>query len=639
MMHLLSWMSVETVRDLGWTLIHFLWQGVFLATVLEILLSVVRGAKARHNLALFTLMIMALAPFLTFLLIHSQDGGDILRETSIALHTGGTDLTIAINGTHPQGGYVAIPLFAPSAMPTLWIGWLVAFWSAGVAVLSGRALGGWYLADTLRRRDAFALPADLLERCHIIRQRLAVRRTVQFLQSLYVRVPTVVGWLRPVVLIPVSAIAGLAPQQLDALIMHELAHIQRHDALINIFLLVVETILFYQPAVWWVNRRIRIERENCCDDLAVLRCGDALMYVEALASLESGRFPPRLALAANGGKLRNRVARLLGVPSDNPQRYSLPAIAGAAIVSLVVGTVAIARPGTMVTNAIVRAVPVLGTQIAALFPTPSPVTNAIPVLGSPVVPISTGHAPILAEPIPPSNNKLVAVVDDTPISELNLEQRVQLVVALSSNKATVADMKRIRSDSLQLLEEEAVEREAAAKAHVTVSPLEIDRQIDDLLTRSKITHDQLSKKLADAGSSESSLRDQYVAALGWQKAAMLERVKDASDNNVPAQIAEVSPSMPSHSPILSLSSLAIPPYPPISRRLGEQGTTVLTLSVNKMGDVTEAVVANSSGKPRLDRAAVQWARANWRFVPATNAGTPVEGVATERVHWHLTDAF
>jgi TonB family protein len=152
----------------------------------------------------------------------------------------------------------------------------------------------------------------------------------------------VIGWLRPVILIPISAIAGLTPQQLDALILHELAHIRRLDTVTNLLLVAVETILFYHPAVWWVSRHVRIEREHCCDDFAVAACGDAVMYVEALTSLETWKATGRMALAANGGKLKDRVARLLNAQAESP-RFSLSAVTGLALLGLVAASVAVAQ--------------------------------------------------------------------------------------------------------------------------------------------------------------------------------------------------------------------------------------------------------------------------------------------------------
>ena len=132
--------------------------------------------------------------------------------------------------------------------------------------------------------------------------------------------------MKPVVLLPASALAGLTPQQLEAILAHELAHIRRHDYLVNLLQTLVETLLFYHPAVWWLSRRIRIERENCCDDLAVSLCGDPCTYARALADLEALRGPARsLAMAANGGSLLQRVRRLLGAPTS---RRTRPGLAG-----------------------------------------------------------------------------------------------------------------------------------------------------------------------------------------------------------------------------------------------------------------------------------------------------------------------
>jgi TonB family protein len=216
-------------------------------------------------------------------------------------------------------------------------------WLAGITILSLRAVGGWYLARSLKRVDTLAVPAELLQRCHDLQRRLAVAWPVRFVLSRRVNVPLVIGWLKPVILIPVSAVTGLAPHQLDALILHELAHIRRLDTVINILLVAAETALFYHPAVWWVSRQVRIEREHCCDDFAVAACGDAVMYVEALTSLESWKAAGSLALAANGGGLKDRVARLLDVPVESP-RFSLSAMAGLALVGLVAASIAVAAP-------------------------------------------------------------------------------------------------------------------------------------------------------------------------------------------------------------------------------------------------------------------------------------------------------
>src|SRR4029079_16056399 len=113
------------------------------------------------------------------------------------------------------------------------------------------------------------------------------------LVSARARVPFVVGWIKPAVVIPGSALTGLSVQELDAILLHELAHIRRHDYAINLVQTLIETLFFYHPAIWWVSRQIRKEREHCCDDLAAESCsGGVAVYVRALTTLEEMRRLP-----------------------------------------------------------------------------------------------------------------------------------------------------------------------------------------------------------------------------------------------------------------------------------------------------------------------------------------------------------
>src|SRR6185295_3081242 len=149
-------------------------------------------------------------------------------------------------------------------------------------------------------------------------QRLGVRQAVAILQSTLVDVPAVVVVVRPLVLVPASALTGLSTRELEAVLAHELAHIRRHDYLVNLLQTTIETLFFYHPAVWWVSAQARQEREHCCDDLAVAACGDVLTYARALTALEHLRgCEVQLAVAASGGSLLVRIQRLLrrGAPA------------------------------------------------------------------------------------------------------------------------------------------------------------------------------------------------------------------------------------------------------------------------------------------------------------------------------------
>jgi beta-lactamase regulating signal transducer with metallopeptidase domain len=166
------------------------------------------------------------------------------------------------------------------------------------------------------------------------------------LESALVEVPTVIGWFRPVILVPATFFTGLPPEQIEAILIHELAHIRRHDYFVNLFQIGIETLLFYHPVVWWISRAIRQEREHCCDDLALQIVGDREVYVRALASLEESRsLPMAITLAATGGSLLQRIKRIagVGVPNRSNRRWLL--MGGALlVVVLIAATVAILFP-------------------------------------------------------------------------------------------------------------------------------------------------------------------------------------------------------------------------------------------------------------------------------------------------------
>ncbi len=206
--------------------------------------------------------------------------------------------------------------------PAQFLPWVVIVWLAGAMVFWVRLAGGWVVAARMRSMLVRRAPPEWQETLKKLGARIGLSRPVRLLVSALVQVPTVVGWLRPVVLVPVGALGGLPAEHLEALLLHELAHIRRHDYLINILQSVAESLLFYHPAVWWVSGHIRAERELCCDDVAVSVSGDVLTYARALAQLESYR-PAHLsaAIAANGGSLAEPHRKASGpVTAGRPHR-------------------------------------------------------------------------------------------------------------------------------------------------------------------------------------------------------------------------------------------------------------------------------------------------------------------------------
>jgi beta-lactamase regulating signal transducer with metallopeptidase domain len=203
--------------------------------------------------------------------------------------------------------------------------WALPLWCAGVLIFAVRLI--WSSRHVARlRRDGDAAETSLVQTVSRLARRMSIDRPVRVLMSSLTDSPSVAGWLRPVILLPTASLLNLSVEQLEAVLAHELAHIRRHDYLVNLIQTLVETLFFYQPAVWWVSSCIRNERELCCDDLAVEICGDPVGYARALTKLERLRvIAPELALSSAGGPLLRRIQRLTGaVEEQSPSR--LPAV-------------------------------------------------------------------------------------------------------------------------------------------------------------------------------------------------------------------------------------------------------------------------------------------------------------------------
>jgi beta-lactamase regulating signal transducer with metallopeptidase domain len=312
--------ATPAVQAIAWALVHFLWQGALVGLAAAAALSLLKKSSAavRYAVAAGALLTMVALPVATAVRLA---GSPATASTFIASppqqtspsSPGGTGGRLG--GEGDEGLSAAIP---PPALP-----WIFGLWLAGVAFLSIYHLGGFLQARRLTRTGNL-LDGDLETTVRSLARRLGIARAIRLLESAAVPVPAVIGWLRPVILVPASTLAGLSPQQLEAVLAHELAHVRRHDYLVNLLQAAVETLLFYHPAVWWVSAQMRRERENCCDDLAVAICGDRLGYARALADLEGLRAPsPRLvmaAVAADGGSLLDRVRRLVGAPAPRSRR-------------------------------------------------------------------------------------------------------------------------------------------------------------------------------------------------------------------------------------------------------------------------------------------------------------------------------
>ncbi len=306
-------------QALGLTLVHFCWQGAMIAVAAKCVDSGLPGLRprTRYAISLAAMLAMACAAVGTFAF-------EQMRLSQIAaIHARAFD-TI---------------LFAPAEMPAAAHGftfssllpWLDAMWAGGVLLLTARTLSGLWAIHSLAK-GALPVPDDLASRFASAVRALGLR-PVRIRMHPGIEGPFVVGILRSVVYLPVSAVASLSPDQLDAVLAHELEHIRRADFAWNLIQNVLETLFFYHPAVWWLGKTLREQRELACDDAAVRSCEDPLTYATALLSLEEQRrATPKLAMALNGHEsgptLLSRIGRILG---ENPMGQSSKSAAAKAV--------------------------------------------------------------------------------------------------------------------------------------------------------------------------------------------------------------------------------------------------------------------------------------------------------------------
>jgi beta-lactamase regulating signal transducer with metallopeptidase domain/peptidoglycan/xylan/chitin deacetylase (PgdA/CDA1 family) len=368
-------MSQAAARAVGWAIVHSLWQGALVALAFACVSALARnaGAHVRYACACVALASMLLLTVATACLGGASERGLFARaeapadwswtypagERAGAERASKSDASSATRAEEDSPASPASTLgeWAARRLSSL-VPWFALFWLAGVLLLASRTVGGWLLVMRLRRsaRPVARVFEEMLARAS---RRVRVSRAVRLCRSALVEVPTVVGHLKPIILVPASALVGLTPQQLEAVLAHELAHVRRYDYLVNLLQTAAEVILFYHPAAWWLSRRLRVEREHACDDAAVEAvAGDVLLYARALAALEQARSatarPPALALAADGGSLMKRIRRLvrLNQKSDgldhrlNPERRARtrsPLFAAALLAVLCCGALAFAR--------------------------------------------------------------------------------------------------------------------------------------------------------------------------------------------------------------------------------------------------------------------------------------------------------
>ena len=294
-------MNEPLIDALGWTLVHSLWQLTAIAALLWLALRfVAQDPRQRYAMACASLVMSVVVCIGTFVLLYD---GDI--EVAAAPGIGLLDV---------EWSWLSPTSVAASLVDDQSFDWrrpLVVAWLAGVLLLGCRL--AWQ-CSRMHRLARHAVPLERSRwrgRIEPLAARYLPGRVLAILETDAILAPATIGWWKPVLLLPVGFATGLTPAQVELLVMHELAHIRRADYVINLLQSLVEATLFHHPAVWWMSRVVRVEREFCCDDQVVAARGDALLYARALTELESRRRLATLAVSSNGGSLMTRVRRLV----------------------------------------------------------------------------------------------------------------------------------------------------------------------------------------------------------------------------------------------------------------------------------------------------------------------------------------
>ena len=300
----------------GKILLSSLWQAGALSVGLWLLLCVVRSAPVRYLVSCAALVLMLALPLGSHLV--TRQAAAVPQTVSVTtLQTGIPRELVELDGVPVTSAVTLTPRAEappPQRSPRNVYLYLTATWLGGVMLLSLRLVGNLWLLGKIRRRGT-RVAAEVQSLVAILAKRLALTSRVDVLRTTAVDTPAVFGLLKPTLLLPLSVLSGLTLVQLELVIAHELAHVKRRDYLVNLLQTLVETLMFYHPAVWWASRVIRQEREHCCDDLALrVTGGDPRDYALTLQGLERLR-QPQLVVSAQGGSLVTRVRRVLGVPT------------------------------------------------------------------------------------------------------------------------------------------------------------------------------------------------------------------------------------------------------------------------------------------------------------------------------------
>jgi len=306
------------------TLMHSLWIAALASMLIAILFILVRrSARIRYIIAVSGLSLVFILTVSIYMKLDKSLHQSSFKETSIRSAANLADRPVTDTESviyhKVNSGRLFISLLQTAEKTCATHSGLIALiWISGVIIMGLRFTGSYVLSCRYKRYGTTDLPEEWNKKIRKIASSIRLGKNVRVVQSLIATIPMASGWIKPVIVLPASIISGIPANQLEAIITHELAHIKRNDYLVNILQSLIEIIMFYNPAMWWISGLIRTEREKCCDDITLIAGNERIIYAKALISIQEvrGRSPaPDLSIKNNN--LINRIKRITSMKSNN----------------------------------------------------------------------------------------------------------------------------------------------------------------------------------------------------------------------------------------------------------------------------------------------------------------------------------
>ncbi|MEN8226832.1 MAG: M56 family metallopeptidase [Bacteroidota bacterium] len=501
--------SGNWVVTLGKTLVHSLWIGLLLLSILKIILQLIPGkySNIRYRIATVSLLIFLGAVVTLFLHLF-----DPLKSQTNAIHVTQklTHLIPVIQDLSNNIGRSPVEIISTLCSY---------IYSAGVLIMLIRSIISLRQIRGLKR-SGLPIRGEWYDRFIQIKFSILPHRKVSLLESDRIEVPSVIGLLKPAILVPAGMFTHLSPDQVETILMHELYHLRRLDFLVNLIQLVVEALFFYNPAVRIISQMIRTERENCCDDRVVLSCGDPLAYARALLKLAEhhplfNTLVPG-ALGTEQYQLLNRIKRILNqsnMKTNIREKFvSLLIMAGGMIILLTVS--GFSSGFSIVKNHDSREVP------AASFVTPLPEPHPI---DSP-----RGIQPVVPDTIPgPESNQPEKIDDPEVLSEM--EQALKELEEIDWEEIK-KEMENAKLEVLEEIDWEEIKKEMEdAKLEVLeeIDWEEIKKEMEDakLEVLEEIDWEEIKKEM------EQALKE--LEEIDWEQ--LKQEIEDVSNDIQPLE--------------------------------------------------------------------------------------------------------